>query len=364
MLYHLLYPLKDVFFGFNVFRYITFRAAGAIITAFVLSIVLGPFIINMLKRFKIGEYIRSEEEVPGIYPMHKHKEGTPTMGGIIILIAILSATFLWARLDNRYVLITLFATLWLGMVGFVDDYLKLTRKDASGGLTKTTKFIGEVILGLIVASVLFADQNVGSKIYLPFFKNAVIDIGLFYILFVIVVIVGSSNAVNLTDGLDGLAIGCTIMVALTYTAISYIIGNISFSDYLFLKYVPGAGELAIYCAAIAGAGLGFLWFNSYPATVFMGDIGSLALGGGIGVVAVCIKKEMLLFIAGGIFVLEAVSVILQVASFKLRRRRIFLMAPFHHHLQMKGWPESKIVIRFWIIAAILALFTIATLKLR
>lgn len=364
MLYHLLYPLKDIFFGFNIFRYITFRAAGAIITAFVLSIVLGPFIINILRRLKIGEYVRSMEEVPGIYPMHKHKEGTPTMGGIIILIAIISATILWARLDNRYVLITLSATLWLGMVGFVDDYLKLSNKGAAGGLTKSTKFIGEVILGLIIAAILFVDQNVGSKVYFPFLKNAVVDIGLFYILFVIAVIVGSSNAVNLTDGLDGLAIGCTIMVAITYTVISYIIGNIKFSDYLFLKYIPGTGELAIYCAAITGAGLGFLWFNSYPATVFMGDIGSLALGGGIGVVAACIKKEILLFIAGGIFVLEAVSVILQVASFKLRRRRIFLMAPFHHHLQMKGWPESKIVIRFWIISAILALFAMSTLKLR
>lgn len=364
MFYHLLYPLKEIFFGFNVFRYITFRAAGAIITAFILSIIIGPFIIKMLKRFNIGERIRSKEEVPGIYHMHKHKEGTPTMGGVIMLAAILSATILWARLDNRYVLITIFSTLWLGMVGFVDDYLKLTRKNASGGLTKTTKFIGEAILGLIIASILFADPNVGSKIYFPFFKNAVIDIGIFYILFVTLVIVGTSNAVNLTDGLDGLAIGCMIMVALTYMAISYIIGNIKFSDYLFLKYIPGAGELTIYCAAIAGAGLGFLWFNSYPATVFMGDVGSLALGGGIGVVASCIKKEMLLFIAGGIFVLEAVSVILQVASFRLRRRRIFLMAPFHHHLQMRGWPESKIVVRFWIIAAILALFTVSTLKLQ
>lgn len=364
MLYHLLYPLKDIFFGFNVFRYITFRAAGAIITAFILSVVLGPYIIRMLRRFKIGEYIRSKEEVPGIYPMHKHKEGTPTMGGIIMLVAILSSTILWTRLNNRYVLITIFATLWLGLVGFLDDYLKLTKKGQAGGLTKTTKLIGEAILGLIIAVILFADPNVGSEIYFPFFKNAVIDIGLFYILFVMLVIIGTSNAVNLTDGLDGLAIGCTIMVALTYAVISYVIGHIKFSEYLFLKYIPGAGELTIYCAAIAGAGLGFLWFNSYPATVFMGDIGSLALGGGIGVVASCIKRETLLLMAGGIFVLEAVSVILQVASFRLKRRRIFLMAPFHHHLQMRGWVESKIVVRFWIIAAILALFTLSTLKLR
>jgi len=364
LLYQLLYPLRDIFFGFNVFRYITFRAAGAIITAFILSIVLGPYIIRILKKLKIGEYVRSEEEAPGIYPMHKDKEGTPTMGGVIMLVAILAATLLWARLDNRYILITLFSTIWLGAVGFIDDYFKLIKKDPSGGLSKTTKFTGEVILGLVVATILYFDPSVGGGIYLPFFKNAVINVGIFYILFVMLVIVGSSNAVNLTDGLDGLAIGCIIMVAFCYTAVSYVIGNMQFADYLFLKYIPGAGELAVYCAAIAGAGLGFLWFNSFPATVFMGDVGSLALGGGIGVVAACIKKEMLLFIVGGIFVFEAFSVILQVASFKLRRRRIFLMAPFHHHLQMRGWPESKIVVRFWIIAAILALFTLATLKLR
>ena len=363
MLYHLLYPLRDIFFGFNVFRYITFRTAGAIITAFILSITLGPYIIRILKRLKIGERVRTEEQVPGIYSMHKHKEGTPTMGGIIMLIAILLSTLLWARLDNRYILLTIFSTVWLGIVGFIDDYLKLTKKD-NAGLSKKTKFVGEVILGLIVGTVLFLDPNIGSDIYMPFFKEAVFGIGFVYILFVMFVVVGTSNAVNLTDGLDGLAIGCMIMVALSYTMISYVVGNMMFSEYLFLKYIPGAGELAVFCAAMVGAGIGFLWFNCPPATVFMGDVGSLALGGGIGVVAACIKKEMLLLIVGGIFVLEAFSVILQVGSFKLRRRRIFLMSPFHHHLQMRGWPESKIVIRFWIVAAILALFTLATLKLR
>ena len=363
MFYHLLYSLRDIFFGFNVFRYITFRAVGAIITAFGLSIVLGPVIVRLLKHFKIGEKIRSEEEVPGIYPMHKKKEGTPTMGGLIILVAILVSTLLWARLDSPYILITIFTTIWLGIVGFIDDYIKLTKKDGTG-LSKTTKFIGQLILGLIVGIILFTDPNIGSKIYFPFFKNAVLDIGILYIVLVTFVIVGSSNAVNLTDGLDGLAIGCMIMVALCYTTISYIVGNSQISSYLFIQYVPGAGELAIYCAAIVGASLGFLWFNSYPASVFMGDVGSLALGGGTGVVACCIKKEFLLPIVGGIFVFEAISVILQVASFKIRRQRIFLMAPFHHHLQMKGWHESKIVTRFWIVGAILALFTLMTLKLR
>ncbi len=363
MLYHLFCSLKEVFFGFNVFRYITFRAVGAIITAFLLSIILGPYVIKLLKSLNIGERIRSREEVPGIYPMHKDKEGTPTMGGLIILISILIATILWARLDNRYILLTIFATLWLGIVGFIDDYIKLVAKK-SNGLSKKTKFLGQIILGLIIGIVLFADSNVGSEIYFPFFKNIAFNIGIFYIFFVMFVIVGTSNAVNLTDGLDGLAIGCMVMVALAYTVISYIVGNSQLSNYLFINYIPGTGELAIYCAAMIGAGLGFLWFNSCPATVFMGDVGSLALGGGIGVVACCIKKEMLLLIVGGIFVFEAISVILQVLIFKIKRQRVFLCAPFHHHLEMKGWPESKIVVRFWIVAAILVLITLMTLKLR
>jgi len=363
LLYHLFYSLREVFFGFNVFRYITFRAVGAIITAFLLSIILGPYIIKLLKRFNIGERIRSKEEVPGIYPMHKDKEGTPTMGGLIILVSMLVATILWAQLDNRYILLTIFATLWLGAVGFIDDYIKFAVKK-SNGLSKKTKFLGQITLGLIIGIVLFADSNVGSEIYFPFFKNIAFNIGILYIFFVMFVIVGTSNAVNLTDGLDGLAIGCMVMVALAYTIISYIVGNIQLSKYLFINYIPGTGELAIYCAAMIGAGLGFLWFNSCPATVFMGDVGSLALGGGIGVVACCIKKEMLLLIVGGIFVFEAISVILQVLIFKIKRQRIFLCAPFHHHLEMKGWPESKIVARFWIVAAILVLVTLMTLKLR
>lgn len=359
----MLYSLKGIFFGFNVFRYITFRAVGAIITAFLLSIILGPYIIKLLTKFNIGERVRSKEEVPGIYHMHKDKQGTPTMGGIIMLVSILLATLLWARLDNRYVLLTVFATLWLGTVGFLDDYIKLKASNASG-LSKKTKFLGQIILGLIVGAVLFFDPAIESSIYFPFFKNLAFNIGILYIFFVTFVIVGTSNAVNLTDGLDGLAIGCMVMVALAYTVISYVVGNSQLANYLFINYIPGTGELSIYCAAVVGAGLGFLWFNSYPATVFMGDVGSLALGGGIGVIACCIKKETLLLIVGGIFVFEAISVILQVLMFKLRRERVFLCAPFHHHLEMKGWPESKIVVRFWIAAAILALFTLMTLKLR
>lgn len=363
MLYHLLYSLKDMFFGFNVFRYITFRAAGAIITAFLTSIILGPYIIKLLKAFNIGERIRPEEEVPGIYSAHKGKQGTPTMGGIIMIFSIIFSTLLWARLDNRYILLTLFSTLWLGVLGFIDDYVKLKAKNGTG-LSKRIKFLGQIILGFIIGSVLFLDVNIDTNIYFPFFKNLVFNAGIFYILFVMIVITGTSNAVNLTDGLDGLAIGCIVMAGLAYSVIAYAVGNTLMADYLYIQYIPGAGELAVYCAALAGAGLGFLWFNSYPASVFMGDTGSLALGGGIGVVACCIKKEMLLLVVGGIFVFEAISVILQVVSFKTRRRRIFLCAPFHHHLQMRGWHEPKIVVRFWIVAVILALFTLMTLKLR
>jgi phospho-N-acetylmuramoyl-pentapeptide-transferase len=363
LFYHLLYQLKDVFIGFNVFRYITFRSIGSIITAFLISVVLGPYIIKFLKIFKIGERIRPEEEVPGIYSAHKNKQGTPTMGGIIMIFSIILSTLLWARIDNRYILLTLFSTLWLGILGFIDDYIKLRAKKGPG-LSKKMKFLGQIVLGLIIGIFLFLDTNVDTGIYFPFFKNLVLNAGVFYILFVMIVITGTSNAVNLTDGLDGLAIGCMAMVGLTYSIIVYAAGNVSISNYLYIKYIPGAGELSVYCAALAGAGLGFLWFNSYPATVFMGDTGSLALGGGMGVVACCVKKEMLLLIVGGIFVFEALSVILQVASFRIRRRRIFLCAPFHHHLQMRGWDEPKIVVRFWIIAAILALFTLMTLKLR
>jgi phospho-N-acetylmuramoyl-pentapeptide-transferase len=363
LLYHLLYSLKDIFFGFNVFRYITFRAAGAIITAFLISIILGPYIIKLLKIFNIGERIRPEEEVPGIYSAHKNKQGTPTMGGVIMIFSIIFSTLLWARLDNRYIILTVFSTIWLGILGFLDDCVKL-KADKGAGLSKRIKFLGQILLGLIVGAFLYLDTNIDTSIYFPFFKNFVFNAGIFYILFVMIVIAGTSNAVNLTDGLDGLAIGCMVMVGFAYSVIAYAAGNTLMAEYLYMQHIPGAGELSVYCAALAGAGLGFLWFNAYPANIFMGDTGSLALGGGIGVVACCIKKEMLLLIVGGIFVFEAISVMLQVASFKIRRRRVFLCAPFHHHLQMRGWHEPKIVVRFWIVAAILALFTLMTLKLR
>ncbi|MBN1405557.1 MAG: phospho-N-acetylmuramoyl-pentapeptide-transferase [Candidatus Omnitrophica bacterium] len=362
MLYYFLYPLKHIFFAFNIFRYITFRAIGASITAFVMSLVLGPLVIKLLVNLKVGETVR-QQYVEGIYSMHKHKAGTPTMGGIFILASVIISCLFWADLSNRYILLVIFAVLWLGAVGFIDDYIKLTNKDKRG-LTMAAKFAGQIILGILVGVIIYLDNSIDTSVSLPFFKNLVIDLGAFYILFVAFVTVGASNAVNLTDGLDGLAIGCVSIAALTYAVISYVAGNFNFANYLFIEHIPGVGELSVFCAAIVGAGLGFLWFNGPPASIFMGDVGALALGGAIGVVAVCIKKELLLVIVGGIFVAEAVSVLMQIGSYKIRRKRIFLMAPLHHHLQMKGWPESKIVVRFWIIAIMLSLFTLVTLKLR
>ena len=362
MLYHLLYPLREIFFGFNVFKYITFRAAGASITAFLISIILGPLIIKYLTHLKIGQHVR-KEEIPALYDLHKSKQGTPTMGGVLILLAMLLSTLLWADLTNSYVQWAIVVTLFLGMIGFVDDYIKLVKK-RSLGLKPKSKVFWQMIIGIALGIKVFCDPGISPYLDIPFFKNLMVNLGIFYILWVMIVIIGSSNAVNLTDGLDGLAIGCVIMIALAYTGFSYVAGHSRFSEYLNIVYIPGAGELAIFCAAIIGAGLGFLWFNSYPATIFMGDTGSLALGGAIGTVAIFIKKELLLLLVGGIFVVEALSVILQVASFRLKGKKIFLMSPLHHHFQLLGWSESKITIRFWIMGAILALLSLSTLKLR
>jgi len=362
MLYHLLYPLHDIISFLNIFRYITFRAAMATITAFLISLILGPIIIKFLQRSKIGENIRKEDSAK-LYELHSRKQDTPTMGGILILLAILSATLLWADIFNRYIILVLFSTVWLGITGFIDDYLKHIRKK-SKGLTATSKFTSQIILGLVLGIVLFLTPQNSTKIDMPFLKDVSFELGIFYIFFVIIVITGSSNAVNLTDGLDGLAIGIVIMVAVAFSVLSYVSGNIKFSTYLFIPYLKGSGELTVFCASILGAGLGFLWFNCYPASIFMGDVGSLALGGALGTTALLIKKELLLVIVGGIFVLEALSVILQVASFRLTKKRIFRIAPLHHHFQFLGWPETKVIVRFWILAALLSLFTIVTLKIR
>jgi phospho-N-acetylmuramoyl-pentapeptide-transferase len=362
VLYELLYPLREFFFGFNLFRYITFRAAAASITAFVLSLILGPIVIRFLHNLDLKQTIE-RDGFSKLYAAHEGKQKVPTMGGILILGAMILSTLLWAELSNRYILLAIGTVVWLGVVGFLDDYLKLLKKN-SKGLRPAGKFLGQVVIALAVGLFLYFDSSSWQEVSVPFLKNYFLAIGPLYILFVVVVIVGASNAVNLTDGLDGLAIGCTVMIALTYGIFSYVTGNASFSNYLQVPFVPGTGELAVFCAALLGAGAGFLWFNSHPASVFMGDVGSLGLGGALGVVAVFTKKELLLLIVGGVFVVEALSVMIQVASYKLRRKRIFLMAPLHHHFQLKGLSESKVVIRFWIVSFILALCGLSALKIQ
>lgn len=362
MFYHFLYPLRDLFFGFNVLRYITFRTAMAAVTAFVLSLILGRVFIPRLSSLKIREKVKKQDSVI-LDNLHSHKAGTPTMGGVFILLSVFITVLLWADLTNKFILLSLFVSLYLGILGATDDILKLRAK-VSKGLSAKAKLFWQILLGLLVGAFLYLDPDFSLELSLPFLKNVVIDAGIFYILFAALVIVGTSNAVNITDGLDGLAIGCIIIATLTIGVLSYISGNLKFSEYLFLPYIKDSGELTVYCGSILGAGLGFLWFNCHPAEIFMGDVGSLALGGTLGAVAIFIKKEFLLMLLGGIFVIEAASVILQVGSFKFRKKRIFKIAPLHHHFQFLGWDESKVIIRFWIIAIILALITLATLKLR
>jgi phospho-N-acetylmuramoyl-pentapeptide-transferase len=359
--YHLFYPLRDFWFGFNVFRYITFRATLACVTSFLISVVIGPFIIRGLRNLKIWE-TTFRKDAPALFPLHRQKESTPTMGGLLIIFAVIISTLLWADYLNKFIIISLIMFIWLGFIGFLDDYIKL--KSRSRGLMMTTKIIGQVIPAFLIGLYLFLDPEYSTNLDVPFFKKLVVDLGVFYIFFVMLVMIASSNAVNITDGLDGLAIGCTGLIALSYAAFSYVSGHQQLAEYLRIIYMPASGELAVFCASLVGASLGFLWFNSYPATVFMGDTGSLALGGAIGPVAVLVKKELLLLLVGGIFVVEALSVILQVASFRLKGKRIFLMAPLHHHFQLKGWSESKITIRFWILAVVFALLSLITLKLR
>ncbi|MDD5044703.1 MAG: phospho-N-acetylmuramoyl-pentapeptide-transferase [Candidatus Omnitrophica bacterium] len=363
MLYYLLFPFHDILPVFNVIRYITFRAGMAALTAFLLSLLIGPRLIHKLKKMHIGQEVRKEEDSAQLYDLHRKKQGTPTMGGLLILLSIVSANLLWADILNKYLIIACLGTVWLGAVGFYDDYLKIIKKQ-SKGLSAKNKLAWQMFLGLVLGIIFMLDPNLSTKLDIPFLKDVAINLGYFYILFVILIIAGSSNAVNLTDGLDGLAIGIVIMVAIAYSVLGYVTGNALFSKYLLVPFIPGTAELTVFCASIVGAGLGFLWFNCYPATVFMGDTGSLALGGALGLVAIMIKKELLLVIVGGVLVLEAFSVILQVGSFKLRKKRIFQIAPLHHHFQFLGWSETKVIVRFWIVAALFALFTLVTLKLR
>ncbi len=362
MFYYLFYSLHDSISFLNIFRYITFRAIMATVTAFLISIIFGPKIIKLITRLSIGQNIRKEESRE-LYEHHKNKQGTPTMGGLMILAAIFVSTLLWAEFGNRNIILVLFGTLWLGVTGFMDDYLKHIRK-CSKGLTASAKFTSQIVLGLVLGGILYFSPGNSTVLDVPFLKDVTLQIGVFYILFVILVITGSSNAVNLTDGLDGLAIGTVVFAAIPFAVLCYVSGHIKFSSYLLLPYIKGAGELTVFCASLIGAGLGFLWFNCYPASIFMGDVGSLALGGALGITALLIKKELLLVIVGGIFVVEAFSVILQVFWFKLTKKRIFRCSPLHHHFQFLGWQENKIIVRFWIVGVILALLTLVTLKVR
>jgi phospho-N-acetylmuramoyl-pentapeptide-transferase len=361
MLYEFLYPLREYFFGFNVVKYITFRAAMASISAFVISVSLGPWLIRFLRDWNIRHSV-VRQGFEEISERHRHKEEIPTMGGLLIIGSILISCLLWGSLNNRFLWIALGVMTALGGIGMIDDLIKLL-KDDSRGLQAATKLSGQLILGLLVGFLLYSTQQ-WEELHIPFIKNAILPLGILYVPFVCLVLAGSSNAVNLSDGLDGLAIGCMTFMALTYAIFSYITGHALFSQYLYLPFIAGSGELTVFCSAVMGACLGFLWFNSHPASIFMGDTGSLALGGAIGIVGILIKKELLLLIVGGVFVIEALSVILQVTSFKTRQKRIFLMTPLHHHFQLKGWPESKIVIRFWILSVIFALMGLAALKLR
>ena len=360
MLYELFQNLSSSFSGLNVFQYLTFRSICAVLTALVASLAFGPYMIRKLQIKQIDQTIR--EDGP---PTHFDKVGTPTMGGLLILTAVIVSTLLWSDLSNRYVWIAMFVFFSFGLVGFWDDYKKLIDKNPHG-MGSLNKILGQSFAAVIAAYWLYssAQSSQETTLIIPFFKDVAIPLGAWFLVTTYLVIVGSSNAVNLTDGLDGLAILPTVLVAGALGVFCYVSGNAVFSNYLGIPSLPGAGELLIFCAALVGAGLGFLWFNTYPAQVFMGDIGSLALGAALGVVAVIVRQELVLFIMGGIFVLETVSVILQVASFKLLGRRIFRMAPIHHHFELKGWPEPKVIVRFWLISVVLVLIGLATLKIR
>jgi phospho-N-acetylmuramoyl-pentapeptide-transferase len=361
MLYWLLYPLRDSISAFNVFRYITFRSAYAAVTALLVSFLLGPWIIGRLRRsqfLEVGSTLTPEA--------HRAKQGTPTMGGILILLAVVVPTLLWADIANRYTQLVLLTTLWFGGIGLLDDYLKVVKRYPRG-LVGRYKLAGQVLLGLFLGVVLTfysPEPEWATKTTVPFFKTAVVDFRFLYIPFIVLVLTGASNGVNLTDGLDGLAIGLVALGAFAFAGMAYVAGNAKFAEYLNIPFLSGVGELTVFCGALVGAALGFLWWNAHPAQVFMGDTGSLALGGALGAVAIFIKMEFLLALVGGVFVIEVLSVMLQVASFRWRGKRIFLMAPLHHHFELKKWPEEKVVVRFWIAGILFALLSLSTLKLR
>jgi phospho-N-acetylmuramoyl-pentapeptide-transferase len=359
VLYHLLYPLHTTISAFNVFRYITFRAIYASLTAFLICFVLGPWFIRQLRAMQVGQYVRDDGP-----QAHLKKAGTPTMGGTLIISAIVLSTLLWANLTNFYIWILLGVTTSYAAIGFADDYLMQVKK-RSKGLSARGKMVLQTLFALLAGALVCSRPDFDTQVTVPFFKNITPDLGWGYVAFAAFVIVGTSNAVNLTDGLDGLAIGPMVIASVTYMIFAYVAGHVKIADYLQINYVAGSGEATVFCGAMAGAGLGFLWFNAYPAQMFMGDVGSLPLGGALGAIAVITKQEILLVIVGGLFVMEALSVIFQVGFFKVTKgRRIFRMAPLHHHFELKGWAEPKVIVRFWIIAIALALVAMSTLKLR
>lgn len=362
MFYHLFVPFVNHFTALNIFKYITFRAGYAMITALILSFIVGPRIIKWLRTWQMKEKVRSDGP-----QTHLAKQGTVTMGGIIILGCTIIPTLIWARLDNLYVILALFSTLWMGAVGFLDDYMKAKLRMPKG-LIGRYKLAGQILLGCIVGTTLYfaGDAQYATMTMLPFAKNYALNYGHWYIYIpmVIVVITATSNAVNLTDGLDGLAIGLMAISGITFAIISYLTGRVTTAEYLGIFYLPGSGELTVFCLSLVGAAIGFLWYNFHPARVFMGDTGALALGGALGTVALLVKAEILLVVIGGVFVLEALSVIIQVVSFKLRKKRVFRMAPLHHHYELKGWAEELVVVRFWIIGILFALIALTTFKIR
>jgi phospho-N-acetylmuramoyl-pentapeptide-transferase len=360
MLVFLAEQLTRFYSGFNVFQYLTLRAILGVLTALFISFVVGPVMIRRLSHYQIGQQVRSDGP-----QSHLGKAGTPTMGGALILVSITISTLLWADLRNLYVWVALLVTLAFGVIGWIDDYKKLVLRN-SDGLSARTKYLWQSCAGLVAALLLYlaAQTPAETQLIVPFFKHIALDLGWVFVPLVYFVIVGSSNAVNLTDGLDGLAILPTVMVAGALGVFAYVAGNVKFATYLTVPYVAGVGEIIVLCGAMVGAGLGFLWFNAYPAQVFMGDVGALALGAALGIIAVIVRQELVLLIMGGVFVMETVSVILQVISFKLTGRRIFRMAPLHHHFELKGWPEPRVIVRFWIVTVILVLIGLATLKIR
>ncbi len=359
MFYQFIYPLHEYFTALNIFRYITFRTIYGSLTAFLICLLLGPFVIKGLRKMQIGQIIQTDGP-----KTHMGKQGTPTMGGILILFSIFMSTILWGNLTNHYVSILLLTVLLFGFIGFFDDYLMQVKK-RNMGFTAKGKFAIQVIFGLVIGFLIYKCPDFNTSLTIPFFKDFSPDLGIYYIPFACLVIVGTSNAVNLTDGLDGLAIAPYIVASVTYMFFAYVAGHTQFAEYLHVRHIASAGEITVICGILAGAGLGFLWFNAHPAQVFMGDSGSIPLGAILGTVAVVTKQEILLLIVGGLFVIEALSVIIQVSYFKITKgKRVFRMAPLHHHFELKGWHESKVIVRFWIIAIILALISLSTLKIR